>query len=106
MANFEIGKEIVTESPTVQVTPAPGDPLRPGLHRFQLVVEDDSGNRSQPALLDIIVRDTTAPTAVIRLVGGVDPTFNNPFELDASDSKDSGGGTIVRYHWTLVEVPK
>lgn len=103
MSNFIPGQEIVTETPNVQVTPSPGDALRPGRHRFQLIVEDESGNRSLPAFVNVIVRDTTAPTAVIRLVGDIDPTFNQPFELDASGSTDSGGGTIAKYRWTLLE---
>jgi hypothetical protein len=105
MSNFELGKEIETDGPTVQVTPAPGQPLPLGKHRFQLIVEDEAGNQSQPAFLDVIVRDPVAPTAIIQLVGGVDPAFNTPFELDASLSTDAGGGTVVKYHWTLVATP-
>ena len=105
MSNFELGNVIVTDTATVQVTPTPGAALRPGRHRFQLVVEDDEGNRSQPALIDVIVRDAELPTAVVRLVGDVDPTFAQPFELDASQSSDIGAGTIAKYHWTLVELP-
>ena len=105
MSNFELGIEIETDTPTVQVSPTPGTALAPGKHRFQLVVEDETGNLSQPAFVDVIVRDTVAPTAVIALVGGVDPTFNQPFELDGSQSTDAGGGTVAKYRWTLVAVP-
>lgn len=105
MSNFELGVEIETETATVQVNPGPGAPLPPGRHRFQLVVEDESGNLSQPSFVDVVVRDTAAPTAVVTLVGAVDPTFNQPFELDGSLSSDAGGGTVAKYRWTLVENP-
>jgi hypothetical protein len=37
--------------PTIQV-----DQLGVGVHRFQLVVEDDRGNRSAPAVVSVTVR--------------------------------------------------
>jgi hypothetical protein len=112
MANFQLNVPIETIDNHVQVTPSPGDPLRPGRHVFQLVVVDQSGNRSAPATVEIIIRDTTAPTAVLRLVipDGEDPNTWQPsenmaFELSAADSSDIGGGPIVRYIWTLTAVP-
>jgi hypothetical protein len=112
MANFEVGRAVETVENHVQVTPTPGEPLRPGRHVFQLVVEDQAGNRSAPAILEIIIRDTTAPTAVLRLVvpAGEDPANFQPregqsFELSAEGSSDPGGGRVVKFIWTLTEAP-
>lgn len=112
MSNFELNVPIETTENHVQVTPGPGQPLRPGRHVFQLVVVDQAGNRSAPATVEVIVRDTTAPTAVIRLVvpEGEDPATwqpaeNSAFELSAEGSADMGDGEIASYIWTLVAVP-
>ena len=80
MANFELNRPIETIENHVQVTPTPGEPLRPGRHVLQLVVEDQAGNRSQPATIEVVIRDTTAPTAVLRLVvpPGEDPATWQP----------------------------
>ncbi len=111
MSNFELNVPITTADNHVQVTPTPGEPLRPGRHVFQLIVEDQAGNRSLPATIEVIVRDTTAPTAVLRLVvpEGEDPETwqpreSDPFELSADGSSDLSGGALT-YHWTLVAVP-
>lgn len=104
MANFELGRTIETVENHVQVTPTPGTPLRPGRHVFQLVVVDKSGNRSQPATVEVIIRDTVLPTAVIRLIGEP-PRFGDAFELSAEGSEDPEGGTIETFEWTLIEAP-
>ena len=44
------GQPIETETPVVEVTVTRDKPLAPGQHRFQLVVTDDSGNVSTPAV--------------------------------------------------------
>ncbi|WP_437723483.1 hypothetical protein [Sorangium sp. So ce861] len=111
MANFEQNKPIETVENHVEITPTPGPPLQPGLHVFQLVVEDQAGNRSAPASIEVIVRDTTAPTAVLRLVvpqrenPDAWPEAGKPFALSAEGSTDFGGGPIVKYIWTLVSAP-
>lgn len=46
MPEFRAGQPVVTNTPDVEVTVAPNAPLPAGRHRFQLVVEDDSGNSS------------------------------------------------------------
>ena len=45
----------------------PDQKLPVGQHRFRLTVTDDSGNKSTPAVVSVIVADTTAPTAVLDL---------------------------------------
>lgn len=86
------------------VTNDPAKPLPVGLNVFTLVVMDDAGNRSQIARAEVIVRDNTAPTAVLR-----PPTqtieFGQDFTLDGSDSRDIGG-QITAYEWTLIQSPQ
>jgi len=101
MAEFVIGKPVETEDPTVEVTVSVDIPLAVGKHEFQLVVEDDSGNQSLPATVDVVVRDSQAPTAILTAPSQVD--FGQSFKLDGSKSSDVGGGKVVRFIWTLVE---
>lgn len=100
MAIFEVNVPIETTEPTILVeVPADGS-LRVGRHRFQLVVVDDSDNRSQPDTVTVLVRDTTAPTAVLTAPESV--ALNTAFTLSGQDSSDVGGGRIVRYVWTYL----
>src|SRR4051812_2425135 len=101
MPFFNIGQTAETAEPTIEVTASAEHPLPPGKHVFQLVVEDDSGNRSQPDTVEIIVRDTLAPTAVMRAPSQVE--FGKPFNLDARESSDVAPGKVVRFIWTKVE---
>lgn len=89
----------------------PGTRLPVGQHRFQLQVEDDSGNLSAAAIVTVIVVDTQAPTAVLELrdIGGALNTdgrvgFGSDFILDGSRSVDIGG-TIVLYRWSNASFP-
>jgi hypothetical protein len=101
MAQFELGKEIVTADPTIQVEPT----LAIGKHVFQLIVEDAAGNQSAPTSLEVIVLDKTAPTAVLELVGA-SPVEDEAFVLSAAKSADARGGTIVAYRFTLTSRPE
>ncbi len=87
-----------------------GRKLSVGGHSFQLEVQDDSGNVSSPTQVLLIVVDTQAPTAVLTvrdenglLLPGNRIEFGKEFILDGSRSVDIGGGSIVKYTWTLVE---
>jgi serine/threonine-protein kinase len=51
---FKANVPITTDTPNIEV-----DKLPPGRHRFQLVVEDDSGNRSQPDTVVVLVAAAT-----------------------------------------------
>lgn len=104
MPVFKPNQPVETDQPVIVVEVDPNAPLAVGVHTFQLVVTDDAGNASQPAQVQIVVRDLDAPTAVIdgptRGVG-----FNREFKLSGERSSDPAPGRIVRYEWTLVEDP-
>jgi hypothetical protein len=100
MAVFAPGKTISTPDAEVEVTVSADSPLPVGRHTFQLVVEDDSGNMSQPAVVDVIVRDTKAPTAVLDVPPRTE--FGESFTLSGRRSSDVPPGKVVRYHWTLL----
>ena len=81
-----------------------------GGHNFELRVEDDSGNVSQPTQVMVIVIDNQAPTAVLtvrdeqgRPLPGNRVPFGQGFMLDGSRSVDLGGGKIVKYTWSLLD---
>jgi len=101
MAEFKPGQVVATEKPTVEVTVSEEFQLSPGRHTFQLVVEDDSGNRSDPDLVEIVVKDTQKPTAVLRMPKLVQP--GQSFVLDGRQSSDVAPGQLVKYEWTLLE---
>jgi hypothetical protein len=58
MAVFELNQPIVTEGANIIVDPG----LKPGQHRFQLIVEDVQGNRSLPSerVVTVVERDNPA----------------------------------------------
>lgn len=56
MVAFTIGKPITTDVGGIEV-----DGLPAGSHRFQLVVEDRNGVRSQPQQIVVLVRDRVLP---------------------------------------------
>jgi hypothetical protein len=100
MATFKPGTEIETPDPTVEVTVTPTAPLPAGAHKFQLVVVDDSGNKSDPMVVGVIVRDTTKPTAV--LIAPEQVEFGQSFILDGRKSSDVPPGKLARFIWTMV----
>ena len=65
MPQFVAGQPLETETPVVEVTVTRDKPLPSGQHRFQLIVSDDAGNVSAPAMVEVIVRDSQKPTAVL-----------------------------------------
>ncbi len=101
---------ITTTDPRLHIT-MPDKKLPVGAHTFQLEVADDSGNVSKPALVQVIVVDTEAPTAVLMLLdenGNFVPDKRIPhgagFILSGEKSVDLGGGKIVKYNWSRVPV--
>lgn len=100
MAEFVINADVVTNEPTVEVTVTPDRPMALGRQRFRLIVVDDSGNRSAPDEVTVIVADQDAPTAVLR--GPRITAFGRSFDLDGSASFDAGGGRVVQYVWTYL----
>ncbi len=103
MAEFVLNKDIATTTPAVEVTLSPDKPLPVGRQRFQLVVVDDSGNKSAADVVEVIIADTTAPTAVLNAPRTV--AFGTSFNLDGSKSFDAGGGKVVQYVWTYLGGP-
>jgi hypothetical protein len=99
MAEFRPNQPIETDTSDIEVTVSPASPLPVGRHQFQLVVVDDSGNQSEPAVFEVIVRDTSKPTAVIDGPRAVDA--GSSFQLSGRRSTDVGG-RIVKYRWTLL----
>jgi hypothetical protein len=86
----------------------PSQKLAVGQHRFNLTVEDDSGNVSNAAQITLIVVDSTAPTAVLDLLDEQGRTitdgrvaFGSGFILSGKRSVDIGG-TVSKYIWEVV----
>jgi hypothetical protein len=97
MARFVTGSPIETDTPEITVDIDGTAPLTTGRHQFQVVVTDDSGNSSQPDVVEVIVLDDQAPTAILDAPRSV--PFGQSFELSARRSVDVGG-RIVRFVWT------
>jgi hypothetical protein len=100
MPEFTINTPIPTDQPAIEVTVTPARPLSFGRHTFSLVVEDDSGNQSEPDTIIIIVRDNERPTAVLE--GPAQVNFGQTFTLTGRRSTDAGGGRVTRFIWTLL----
>lgn len=86
----------------------PKQKLPIGQHRFNLTVEDDSGNQSTSAFVTVIVVDKSAPTAVLDLSDAQGRTivdgrvsFGSGFILSGKRSVDVGG-VISKYIWEVV----
>ena len=102
MADFQSQNVHETDQPVIEVTIDPNRPLSVGRHVFQLVVVDNSKNQSAADTIEVIILDTTKPTAVINAVPR-QPEFGQSFQLSAKGSRDLAPGTIVSYIWTMVE---
>jgi len=107
MASFVVNQDISTTTPTIEVTINADQTLPLGVHRFQLVVVDDSNNKSSAAVVEITVIDTSVPTANVFATNsdGAQITsvpFGQTFQLNGSKSFDTGGGKIVNYVWTYL----
>lgn len=112
MAQFVPGRDQEVRAdgdPTLDVLVDQQQLLKVGKHTFQLVVTDDSGLNSNPAVVTIIIRDTVKPTAVIDVLnaaGAVVPPpvslgFGEKFVLSGKRSSDIGG-TVRTWTWTLL----
>lgn len=97
MAKFVPGQEIKTDTSSIEVTMDAVNPLPPGRHCFQLIVEDDSGNVSEPATVDVVVIDNKKPTAVLDAPATV--AFGHSFSLSGARSFDLPPGKIKSYRW-------
>ncbi len=111
MAEFKPNVPVVQTDPFVSVDVKQDNPMPPGRYRFQLVVIDDAKNESEPAFIDVIVRDTERPTAILDMVNA-DRVIVRPqvsvgasFILSGSRSSDVAPGKIASYRFTLVDSP-
>jgi len=103
MAEFKLNTPIETSDPTIEVSVSTTDPLPIGPVRFQLVVFDEQNNPSKPAFLEVTVRDSQDPTAVLDGPReGVE--LGKSFSLSGERSRDVEPGKIVRYEWTMVPI--
>ena len=110
MATFKPGETLKTEEAVIEVTVSPDEPLPVGLHIFQLVVVDDPGRlrlvaRVEPARVEVNIRDTQRPTAVIT-AKPAQPELGQSFVLSGERSSDIAPGRITTYLWTLLEAPQ
>ena len=108
MATFKPNVPVIQKDPVVSVDVTAAAPLPVGVHSFVLTVVDDSGNESDKVKIDVIVKDTDRPTAVIDLVDKngniISPAVVAPgtsFILSAVRSKDTDPGKIKEYRFTM-----
>ena len=104
MPEFILNEPVKTEENIVEVTINPENPLPVGRHRFRLVVTDEAGNVSAPDEVDVIVRDTRNPTAVLDAPKAAE--YGESFNLSGSRSSDVPPGRVVSYEWTMVPAPE
>ncbi|RYD66087.1 MAG: hypothetical protein EOP83_05890 [Verrucomicrobiaceae bacterium] len=98
------GAGISGSGENVSLPATPASPLASGIYRFQLVVTDALGAASSPYIVQVIVADNQAPTAVLDRTTTT-PKAGQVCVLSGSRSFDTGGGSIVRYTFTLVSRP-
>jgi len=109
MPRFEVNRPIAQPDPVIKVEVTPDAPLPLGANRFSLVVVDSSGNASEPAIIEVIVRDIDKPTAVLDVVDDagkrIEPIVGHgrTFILSGTRSSDLPPGKIVEYRFTLLD---
>jgi hypothetical protein len=109
MAEFKVNVPVIQANPLVTVDVSRENPLPLGANRFQLVVVDDAGNPSEPTVIEVIVRDTDKPTAILDVVTRegriVEPVVSAgaAFILSAARSSDVAPGKIKEYRFTLLD---
>jgi hypothetical protein len=108
MPEFKPNVPVVQDTPLVSVDMPKDNPLAAGKYRFQLVVVDDSGNESDPAFIDVIVKDTVKPTAVLDMINAdkaiVPPNaqVGSSFTLSGARSSDVAPGKVKAYRFTML----
>jgi hypothetical protein len=103
MAEFFPNKPITTTESSVEVSVSPEQPLPVGPVRFQLVVFDEADNASEPAFLEVVIRDSEKPTAVLDGPRSA-VEYGSSFQLTGDRSSDLRPGRIARYEWTMVPI--
>jgi hypothetical protein len=111
MPEFKPNVPVVQTDALVRVDVDKNKPMPPGRYRFELVVIDDAGNESEPAQIDVIVKDTQRPTAVLDMVNAdkvvIKPNISvgESFLLSGARSTDVAPGKVKSYRFTLLESP-
>lgn len=111
MPEFKPNVEVIQKEPLVSVDIKQDSPLPAGKYRFRLVVVDDGNNESDPAFLDVLIRDTERPTAVLDIVDA-NGALTSPevavgatFRLSGARSSDVAPGKIKAYRFVLLDAP-
>jgi len=94
MPVFNIGETITTGEARIEA-----EELPVGDHTFQLVVEDDQGQRSDPDRVRISVR-RTRPTAILAGPEGT-VELGDASTLDGTGSSAVEPATLSSWEWTL-----
>ena len=110
LEKFQADGEVKTKDIKLIVAVSADNPLGIGSPVFELEVIDKAGNRSVPARATVVVRDSQAPTAVLKVAdaqGRIMPEpvleFGASFMLSAKGSLDVEPGTgIGSYTWRIV----
>jgi hypothetical protein len=109
MAGFTPNVPVVQNDPVVSVDMPATAPLPAGKYRFQLVVIDDAGTESDPAFIDVIIKDKVKPTAVLDMVNADKVVVNVPqvtvgqsFLLSGARSSEVAPGKVVSYRFTML----
>lgn len=111
MAKFTPNVPVVSNTPLVKVDIDLANPLPPGRHHFSLVVVDDAGNQSQADTIEVIVRDDSAPTAVLDVVDANGSRVaavvgaGKSFGLSGARSYDLAPGKIAEFRFTMLPRP-
>ena len=102
MAVFNPGDRQETAESKIEVTVNQANPIKVGTHRFQLVVVDNEGNESEPAIAEVLVKDLQKPTAKLE-IQPKSVEFGKSFVLVGTDSSDVAPGTIKTFRWTRLD---
>jgi hypothetical protein len=102
MAVFNPGDRQETAESKIEVTVTANNPIKVGVHRFQLVVIDNDGNESAPQIAEVLVRDLERPTAKLEILPK-SVEFGKSFVLVADGSSDVPPGTIKRFVFTRLD---
>lgn len=95
------GARISQTTGTLAVTPS-GTAFAAGLCHFTLVVVDSAGVASEPVLRTVRFHDPLPPIAVLDMALSISAI--SAVELRGDQSTDQGGGRIVQYRWTNLDL--
>ena len=95
MATFVRGQPITTREPTIKVDAG----LAVGVHRFQLVVLTDTGQKSAPVIAEVSIQRTILdPTRPILDTGVLTPTIPTRPRIDSTPVRPHHHHHRQRWH--------